>query len=56
MVQDHEAAYFRRLSADCRGLAKGMCDGAAAASLREMADEYDALADKKDRVLWKRQT
>ena len=55
MAQDHDAAYFRRLSADCRGVAKGMWDGAAAASLREMAAEYDALADKARRVLEKRQ-
>jgi hypothetical protein len=55
MAHDHDAAYLRRLSADCRGLAKGMWDRAAAASLREMADEYDALADKKGRAFWEMQ-
>jgi hypothetical protein len=51
MTELDDAAYFRRLSADCRGLAKGMWDRTAAALLREMADEYDALADKKGHVL-----
>ena len=49
MDDDLDAAHLRELATKCRRIAGNMFNVATAASLRQMASEYEALADRKDR-------
>ena len=48
MGDELDAAHLRELAAKCRRLSGNMSDEETAASLRRMATEYEALADRKD--------
>ena len=48
MEDELDAAQLRELAAKCRRLASNMYDAVSVASLRQMAAEYDMLADSKD--------
>ena len=50
MEDDLDALHLRQLAAKCRLLASNMFDETTAAALRQMAAEYDFLANRKDRA------
>jgi len=50
MEDDLDIAHLRELAAKCRRLAGNLSDPATAAALRQMASEYEFLADCKDRA------
>jgi len=49
--EDLDSAHLRELAAKCRRLAGNMSDTVTAAGLRQMAIEYERLADSKDQRL-----
>lgn len=46
--EDLDSAHLRELAAKCRRLASNMSDIVTAAGLRQMATEYERLAESKD--------
>jgi hypothetical protein len=50
MEDDLDAAELRELAAKCRRLAGNLSDQVTAAALRQMATDYESLADSKNRA------
>jgi len=49
--EDLDSVHLRELAAKCRRLASNMSDDVTAAGLRQMAAEYEGLAERKDQRL-----
>jgi hypothetical protein len=48
---DLDSSHLRELAAKCRRLASNASDNVTAAALRQMAIEYEGLADRNDQRL-----
>jgi hypothetical protein len=49
-MNDPDVAHLRELAAKCRRLAGNLSDESTASALRQMAREYESLADGMDRA------